>query len=130
MQSIAAAALLLLLLPVASALPSPQATVVLPNACTQACANEYSCIASFPGGCICWNDVYASCAAQCGQDPAPTDRDCTVSKKRATGCVATCKGKYFCTQVWPQSCYCANAIEQRCAEQCGVEVPAQNECPA
>ncbi|KAI5849137.1 hypothetical protein BZA05DRAFT_419833 [Tricharina praecox] len=125
MQSIST--LLLLLLPLALALPSPQdASTVEPNACTTTCASDFACVDSYPESCICWNQVIADCAAKCGQAPAPTADDCSV--KRAVGCQSNCVGKYACLQVWPQSCYCENAIKTQCAAECGG-TPTLATCP-
>ncbi|KAI5856582.1 hypothetical protein BZA05DRAFT_442261 [Tricharina praecox] len=129
--------LLLLISAVALTLGAPSARprgTILPNECTSGCAAAVSCLASFPESCLCWNAAIARCAKQCKQKPAPTPENCRVKPAPPPttppkDCFAECQGGQACVLIWPQSCYCQNGINQRCAEMCGVKGPPAQECP-
>ncbi|KAI5856604.1 hypothetical protein BZA05DRAFT_471627 [Tricharina praecox] len=122
--------LVLLLLPLTLALPSPQvftaAGLIPANNCTTRCASTIKCPTLFPSSCICHNQSVADCAKKCGQEPTPTPQDCTVKPDK---CMTICRGTYDCTGMWPQSCYCDNKVTIACSFECGVRTPELWECP-
>ncbi|KAF5851044.1 hypothetical protein GGP41_010650 [Bipolaris sorokiniana] len=47
---------------------------------------------------------------------------------QAASAACTCD-TVFCTQVWPDSCYCANDAKNACYEKCGGSPPTYDTCP-
>ncbi|KAI5842744.1 hypothetical protein BZA05DRAFT_411724 [Tricharina praecox] len=126
-------ALILLLLPLTLAVPSPQASsapIVPPNPCTTKCVTTYKCPTTWPDSCYCYNNAVALCARQCKQEPLPTPKDCTV---KPSDCMVKCEtvweSTYNCTAMpFPDSCYCKNKGTTVCAEQCKEKAPVLPLC--
>ncbi|KAF1974251.1 hypothetical protein BU23DRAFT_112920 [Bimuria novae-zelandiae CBS 107.79] len=86
--------------------------------------------------CRCLNSRESSCKRAC-PTYVPTILPCPVNpptpsptptQKIEVQTTCTCEIG-FCAQMWPESCYCANAHKQRCFERCGGEQPELQECP-
>ncbi|CBX94700.1 hypothetical protein IAQ61_009382, partial [Plenodomus lingam] len=104
---------------------------------------EVICAQSFPESCLCANRAAQSCYAKCG-GPQPMMKSCTAGAlvarevepeassdpeqvpELAKEC--TCE-ETMCIQMWPDSCWCANAAAQQCYKKCGGRKPVLQSCP-
>ncbi|KAH9868745.1 hypothetical protein J1614_007817 [Plenodomus biglobosus] len=119
--------------------PKPSAVATpLPCVC-----EEVLCTQQWPESCFCENKVAQDCYAKCG-GPQPTLQTCPASAlpaREAEPAVeldpvpvsdstgnCTCED-IMCIQVWPDSCWCANAAAERCYDKCGGEKPQLMSCP-
>lgn len=91
-----------------------------------------NCLAIWPGGCHCQNTAAQNCYDKCGGEP-PKVQDCSIdttfpqpSSEPEPTC--ECEG-IMCIQMWPESCYCANAAAQACYAKCGGPKPDLQTCP-
>ncbi|XTI90638.1 hypothetical protein V2W45_1470590 [Cenococcum geophilum] len=89
------------------------------------------CPLEFIAKCRCENAAALACWEQYSTQgivcASPTPAPCGGAITRdVTACVCEPKG---CLQIWPESCYCANAIKKECFDKCGgVELVYQS-CP-
>ncbi|KAF1841546.1 uncharacterized protein K460DRAFT_318636 [Cucurbitaria berberidis CBS 394.84] len=89
--------------------------------------------------CHCANDVAQQCYEKCGGDP-PVAQKCqdistrapepepSLAHEREAAKDCECED-IFCAQVWPDSCYCANAAANQCHKKCGGPKPNTQKCP-
>ncbi|RPA85924.1 hypothetical protein BJ508DRAFT_358489 [Ascobolus immersus RN42] len=134
--TILAAALSLITL--TSALPQSTATG---TACYDNCLSQRICIMSYPAGCYCMNDARAACATECkvGKpfldscdliNPIEPEVPIKPAPVKPKVCFDKCVSEWACIQSWPESCYCANGIKKRCADQCNYSGAKYQQCPA
>lgn len=79
------------------------------------------CPLEFIAKCRCENAAALACWEQYSTQgivcASPTPAPCGGAITRdVTACVCEPKG---CLQIWPESCYCANAIKKECFDKCG-----------
>lgn len=119
--------------------PKPSAVATpLPCVC-----EEILCTQQWPESCFCENKIAQDCHAKCG-GPQPTLQTCPASANAARDAEpvaaldtvpvsdstgnCTCEDT-MCIQVWPDSCWCANAAAERCYKKCGGNKPQLMDCP-
>lgn len=97
---------------------------------------EISCIASWPDSCICANTAAQNCYQKCGGAP-PVLKDCSVTESPISRSDLAAKpeaaercecDEIMCIQMWPESCYCANAAAESCYQKCGGKKPKLQVC--
>lgn len=90
-----------------------------------------NCLAIWPGGCHCKNTAAQNCYDKCGGAP-PKLQDCSTdptfpqpTQEPEPSC--ECES-VMCIQMWPESCYCANAAAEACHAKCGGPKPNLQVC--
>ncbi|OCL05756.1 hypothetical protein AOQ84DRAFT_322471 [Glonium stellatum] len=114
-------------------LAAPQS--VGPCACTSPiCPLELiaECKCKNAAALACW-EQYSTQGIACAS-PTPTPcgvvaRDTVISSIPPTATACVCEQK-ACAQIWPESCYCENAIKKDCFDKCGGVEPVYQSCPA
>lgn len=114
--------------------PSPTTTYIpSPTSSTRATSRPktcecplVNCLAIWPGGCYCQNTAAQNCYDRCGGEP-PKLQNCDIDQSlpqptNETEPTCECEG-VMCIQMWPESCYCANAAAQACHAKCGGPKP-------
>ncbi|KAF2007969.1 hypothetical protein P154DRAFT_558311 [Amniculicola lignicola CBS 123094] len=80
--------------------------------------------------CQCLNNRETMCKKQC-PDYMPLYRPCPMSPPSPTPTpkpTCECEARY-CLMIWPDSCYCENAIKKECFDKCGGPSPQFQVCP-
>ncbi|KAH8710205.1 hypothetical protein GQ44DRAFT_437017 [Phaeosphaeriaceae sp. PMI808] len=96
---------------------------------------DVKCTQVWPGSCYCAQRAAQKCYEKCGGEP-PEPYPCG-SKKVIGRAVepqeqakANCECEQtLCSQVWPNSCYCANAAAEMCYKKCGGPKATLQQCP-
>ncbi|KAH7402782.1 hypothetical protein BKA66DRAFT_9357 [Pyrenochaeta sp. MPI-SDFR-AT-0127] len=106
------------------------------------CEQVY-CLQAWPESCHCANNAAQKCFEKCG-GVKPVLQVCPTTQLSARAPVPetapepipepepakTCMcEQIFCVQMWPDSCYCANAAAERCYKKCGGTKPELQICP-
>ncbi|KAF2034303.1 hypothetical protein EK21DRAFT_85357 [Setomelanomma holmii] len=95
-----------------------------------------NCLQIWPGGCYCAYEAAENCYKRCGG--APPTNNCppkdSVETRELTSMPEVADDKcecdqIMCVQMWPESCYCANAAAEACHKKCGGKKPDLQTCP-
>lgn len=87
--------------------------------------DDIMCVQSWPESCHCANNAVQQCYDRCGGEK-PILQSCQQidEVEPASKPAETCSCEMVqCIQLWPDSCYCANAAAERCHKKCGGERP-------